>query len=101
MEKKMNITPMGDRVLIRKCFTDHVRDESGKVVIFMTDNAVETTNWVEIIAVGPKCRICRKEHIGTKTIAPEIHNDMVRVQDNDFIIKEMALLEAHGAVYHD
>lgn len=95
----MNIKPMGNRVVIRKCFEDHVRDDAGKVVLYRTDNGLETTNWVEIISIGPKCRIITADHVGKRTIAPEIHNEMVRVEGEDFIITETALLEAHGAIY--
>lgn len=93
-----------DTVRVRKCFRDHARNADGSVLIYRpedsradnTDESVWTgttdiTNWAEIIDVGPECKIVTKRFIGWRVLCPEQHNDMKRLVQDDFIIKESLL----------
>lgn len=60
----MKITPMNHYVHVRKCIHDDVRDESGKVLVALPDESKERTTFVEVIAVGPKCKVFTPDAIG-------------------------------------
>lgn len=87
----MKITPIGKRIVIRKCVNDHVRDKgSGNVLIYKPDNTYEQTNTVEIIDVADDCRMFRKEHIGDFIQVPEFINGLNELDYDKglFFIKE-------------
>lgn len=50
--------PNGDFVLLLKCVN---AEPDG---IALTDKTLANTNWVEIVALGPKCKLFRAEQIG-------------------------------------
>jgi co-chaperonin GroES (HSP10) len=67
----MKIKPLGRRILIRKCVSDHIRDENGKVLIYMTDTSYEECNTAEIVDIADDCRMFTKEAIGAFIQIPE------------------------------
>lgn len=69
--EKITITPLGRRIVVRKCVNDHVRDENGEVTIWMPDQVYEQTNTCEIIDVSEDCKLYTAEHIGTFIEVPE------------------------------
>lgn len=81
--------PINGNVLVRKCENDHVRDESGNIALYMTDNHIEFTHWVEVIDVADNCRHMKKEHIGLFCIAPEESEKLNRIlYSKDFCMHE-------------
>lgn len=82
-------TPINQYVKIRKCANDHIRDESGEIALHMTDNHIETTNWVEILDVSDECKKMRKEYIGMFCVAPEDSENLCRIgYTKDFCLHE-------------
>lgn len=93
------ITPNADWILVNKAVTDHIRDMNGAVLVHLPESAVQTTQWCEVIDVGPKCKYFTKEMCDHKhfVIVPELDNNMhvVRIDDeNEFrFIRERVFLE--------
>ena len=105
----MNVTMKGDYVHVRRCFTDHVRNDDGSVLIYRpqgTSNPDSTPwlgstsqcNWVEIIALGPDCEYLTQENIGGICRSPEYETGIHRLFDEDFAVKE-TLLYRLGLVF--
>lgn len=91
------IRPNSTWVLIRKCFNDDVKDDSGSVVVYLPDPTKEDTNWVEILAIGPKCRTLTQDEVGGMVMAPDFSHDLMRVSDRSeelFMIREAKLCES-------
>jgi len=82
---------VGPRILVRKCFRDHIKDENGDVLLYRTELASDTTNWFEIIAVSPQCRYFRQEHIGNYLHCPEWTAGFNRVGDSEWALHEKLL----------
>ena len=64
------IRPLGSFLLVRKC----VQPEPD--LIILPDQAKEQTNFVEILAVGNKCKFFDKSHIGMTVQCPEYGDGM-------------------------
>jgi hypothetical protein len=102
------LKPLGEWVLVNKCFNDHLRQADGEVLLYMPESKRQTTDWCEILDVGPKCRVIRREMCDGRhfVIVPELDNRMevVRIDDeNEYrFIKEEVFLEKgpnRGFVY--
>jgi len=84
--------PVNGYVRVRKCENDHVRDSSGKVALYMTENHIENTNWVEVIDVADDCKHIRKEWVGYFCIAPESSDKLQRIlYSKDYMLHESAI----------
>ena len=79
------------RIIVRKCFHDHIRDANKKVLFYRTDRGREQTNWAEIIDVGSGCKMFTKDDIGKFVMCPEWTNDMSFLGDSEYIIRERAI----------
>ncbi|MBM3302212.1 MAG: hypothetical protein FJY85_19955, partial [Deltaproteobacteria bacterium] len=66
------VRPFGKYAYFRKCYNDHVRDRKGNIVLYRPETSVETTNWCELIGVGPECEFLLPEHIGRFCLLPEL-----------------------------
>lgn len=66
------LTPIGDKVLIRKCAVGEQGDdgEFRDGGIILPDTVWDSTNWVEVISVGPRCKLYTK-NVGATTWCPE------------------------------
>lgn len=81
--------PINQYVRVRKCVNDHIRDESGKIALYMTDNHIEYTNWVEVIDVADDCQHIGKEHIGLFCVSPESSDLLQRLEfSKEYMLKE-------------
>lgn len=81
--------PVNKHVKVRKCVNDHIRDESGEIALFMTDNHIESTNWVQIVDVADDCDRMRTEWTGFFCIAPEDDEGLARIgYSKDFCLAE-------------
>ena len=81
--------PVNKYVKVRKCENDHIRDDSGKVVLYNTDRKIEETNWVEILDVAEDCDNIKREDIGMFCIAPERSDGLRRLlYSKDYCLKE-------------
>lgn len=81
--------PMNGYAIVRKGVNDHIRGDSGDVLIHMTDEYIETTNWVEIIAIAKDCKYLDESDIGKFCISPETNNKLQRLDfSKDFCIHE-------------
>lgn len=97
----MNIKPNSDWILINKAVNDHVRNENNDVLLYKPDVIVETTNWAEIIDIGPRCKYITEDMCcsGTFIMCPELSNDMKELGvdretgNRFFFIRERYLME--------
>jgi co-chaperonin GroES (HSP10) len=81
--------PVNRHVRVRKCVNDHVRDENGECLIHMTDKFLETTNWVEIIAVSGDCMHVSAEDVGCFCPCPEESPKLHRLgRTKDYMLHE-------------
>ena len=92
----MKVTPIGKRILVRKCVQDHVRDSEGKVLLFMTDHSYEQCNTVEIVDVADDCQEFRREHIGNFIQVPERIEGIeeLNLDEGLFFIRESIIEDA-------
>lgn len=64
--------PVGSNVLIRKCaIGEQVGDEFLDGGIVLPDTVWDNTNFVEIVGVGPRCKLYTEDMIGSVTWCPE------------------------------
>ena len=92
----MRIRPNNDYIFIRKCVNGQEEDYNGqkfyrKGNIVVTSATADTTNFAEVIAVGPMCKYFSDEDVGSFIICPELSNDMHRITGEDFAIRERAI----------
>lgn len=81
--------PINGYVKVRKCENDHIRGEDDKIVLHMTDNYIETTNWVEIIGVADDCKYVTSDDIGMFCVAPESSENLARLlYSKEYMLKE-------------
>lgn len=89
VEKNGVFCPINRYIKVRKCENDHVRDESGKVLLYMTENHIEFTNWVEIIDVADDCEWISKDYIGWFCLSPENDDKLQRLgRSMDYCVHE-------------
>lgn len=89
VEKGKVFHPINRYVKVRKGINDHERDEDGNVLLYRTEDHIETTNWVEIIDIAPDCRHVTKEDIGSFCISPEVNDRLCRLgRTKDFCLHE-------------
>jgi len=89
IKKSDSYHPINGYVKIRKCVNDHVRDESGEVALYMTENHIEFTNWVEIIEVSDDCKYMREEYVGMFCVSPEDSELLARIgRTKEFCLHE-------------
>lgn len=79
-------------IRVRKCYNDDYRKEDGSVLLYRTDRDKDLTTTAVIIDVGPKCVLVDKSDIGNYVLCPEISNDMKRLVNEDFVIRETAIV---------
>ena len=103
------IKPTGDFVYVRKTVKDHIRDGE-RILLHLPEEVRQTTNWCEVIGLGPRCRHVQQEHVGSFVQMPELVTGMHRlgswlvddhgelVMNEDFCIREKALMEHFAAV---
>ena len=84
----MGIRLLNDFVLVRKDYVDHVRNDGGDVLLYHTDITQDTTNFAEVIDVGPDCKYATKSDIGKHAYCPEWEDGMFRVGACDWAIRE-------------
>lgn len=68
--------PLNNWILLLKCRHEHVKDDKGKVLILLTDKSLDHTNWLEVVAIGPKCKLFKPEHVGKLVVCPDSHHDL-------------------------
>lgn len=89
IEGEDGYVPVNRFVHIRKCENEHILDDNGDVLLYRTDNDIEKTNWVEIIAVAGDCRHVEQSDIGGFCIAPERSENLRRLSySKDFMLHE-------------
>ena len=88
----MNLEPIHNCVLVRKCVNDHIRNQDGSVMLYRPAENYEHTNWAEILKIGPRCVIITKNMIGSLVQCPEYVNGMRFVGDDCWIIRETNLI---------
>jgi hypothetical protein len=81
--------PINRHIKVRKCVNDHMRDKSGEIALYMTENHIENTNWVEIIDVAKDCDKIVKKYIGYFCVSPENSERLSRIlYSKDFMLHE-------------
>jgi len=92
VEKDGVLRPINRYLLVRKCEEDHIRDESGSIALYMTDNFIEETNWVEILAISEDCEWVPADCIGWFCVAPENDDKLQRCgRTKDWFVHESLL----------
>ena len=79
VEKNGVFVPINGYVKVIKCVNDHERDEDGDVNFYQTDNFLEKTNFVEILAVADDCVCAEEGHIREFCEAPENNERLQRL----------------------
>jgi hypothetical protein len=84
---------LGRFILVRKNERDHYRDESGNVLLYLTDAQVKgkqtfKCNWNTIHAVSPDCKLFTQDMIGERVHAPEWIDGMHDLGDGWWAIDE-------------
>lgn len=93
--RKHTIRMYGNNVYFRKCVTPDIMDEDGKLLIVLCEKRKDTTNFAEILAIGPDCTEGIK--IGDIAILPECsgENKMWRGglgEDSEGVIDESEII---------
>ena len=82
----MDFKPLSDWVYIRKCKNENILKDNGEILLHLPDEVKENTNWVEILAIGPKCKVLRPEHIGKLVHCSEdLSHDLMRLYNSEWI----------------
>jgi hypothetical protein len=91
----ISVLPLDNFVLVRKCRKDHIRDESGKILLHRTDYGLDFSKWMEIRAVGPRCKVIRPDMVGRKVTVPEFRDQMHAIHEEDgwWMMREPILCE--------
>ena len=83
-----DVRPVNGYIRIRKCENDHLRDESGAINWFLTENGIEETQWVEILDYAEDVDTYPRECIGWFSIAPELDESLQRIgYSRDYMLK--------------
>jgi co-chaperonin GroES (HSP10) len=86
------IRPVNRYIKVRKCENDHVRDESGNIALYMTDNHIEATNWIEILEVADDCEWVPQDSAGWFAVCPENDDKLQRCgRTMDYFVHESLL----------
>jgi len=81
--------PVNRYVKVRKCVNDHVRDKDGDIALYMTENHIEFTNWVQVIDIDEDCESMNKRYIGMFCVAPEDSEKLARLEySKEFMLHE-------------
>jgi co-chaperonin GroES (HSP10) len=81
--------PINRYVKVRKCENDHILDSTGEVALYMTENHIENTNWVEVLEVAGDCKTITSKYIGYYCVAPENSELLARIgYTKDFCMHE-------------
>ena len=81
--------PVNKNILVRKCTNDHIRDESGAIALYMHENYIENTQWVEILDFAEDVETIPASCIGWFCQAPESSDGLQRVESTkDYMLKE-------------
>ena len=89
VERNGEWVPVNGYVKVRKCENDHIRDESGEIALYMTENHIETTNWVEVVDVADDCLRVKRDYIGLFCVAPESSERLARIEyTKDYCLHE-------------
>lgn len=76
------IKPVGNYMLVRKC----QRPDQG--IIILPDQVKEDTNFVEVIAVGNKCKHFLQEHVGATVQCPDFADGMHCIGGEFWMVRE-------------
>ena len=79
IEREGIFHPINGYVKVLKCVNDHLRGESGEVVIYQTENFIEKTRIVEILALAEDCKSIPSDRIGDFCHAPESDERLQRL----------------------
>lgn len=81
-----HIKPIGTFMLVRKC----ERPQPGLIVL--PDLVREDTNFVEVLAVGPKCRHFGQDHVGKMVQCPDFADGMHNLGGEFWMVKEELIM---------
>lgn len=85
----MSITPVGCKLLVRKCIN---KDPE---YIILPDQAREQTNYVEILKVGSRCKVFSDNDVGKKVQCPDYADGLHFISEgsSEFAIVNEELIE--------
>jgi co-chaperonin GroES (HSP10) len=84
-----NWKPINGYVKVRKCEKDHIRDSAGEIALWMTENHIQNTNWVEVLEIAEDCETMCDRYIGMFCFAPENNDKLARIErSEDFCLHE-------------
>lgn len=86
---------IGRKILVLRDADDHIRNDKGEVVIYMTDDHVDQMNdsvfWGTILSVSPKCEIFSIDNIGQHVRCPDWGDGVWAIGDGYFIYDERSI----------
>ena len=94
-EKKLRL--VGRKILVMLCENDHVRDDEGKVLVFLPDEQKEVMDpaggpsWAEILLVSPQCKEFSQVDVGRFVLTPRRAHGINDIGDYYLIIDEAAI----------
>jgi len=81
-----HIQPIGTFMLVRKC------ERPDPDYIVLPDQIKEDTNFVELLAVGPKCKHFLPEHVGCMVQCPDFADGMHNLGGEFWMVKEALIM---------
>lgn len=76
----LTLRPMGDRLLLHKCENPEPQDDAGNVLIVLPDMTKDNTNFCQVLAAGPKCKVEWPKDAIVR-VKHDYHADLVEVPD--------------------
>jgi hypothetical protein len=103
-EWEKHITQLiGRKILVLRDVEDHIRDKDGKVLLYRTDDhveqAVDSSFWGTIVAVGSACRIFSVDNVGDKVKGPDWGEGVHALGDGYYIFNEKVIGERHNDLH--
>ena len=77
MINPQKIKPMGNRLLLHKCINEESQDG-----IILPEKSADNTNFCQVIAIGPKCKIEWPEGAIVR-VTTDYHQDLVGVPETN------------------
>lgn len=102
-----SIQPLGEFVYVRRnTWATPVTDSDGRTAfckgnIFVPDRPADQCNVVTILKVGPGCTEITEAHVGQRLVIPDNINGVHRVQGEEFLVRESAILGSQPYIVSD
>ena len=90
----------GDWILVNKCVRGDYAEGEGPVLL-MDDYTKDTTNFGEVMMIGPNCQYVTDSYLGQFILCPEHHESMKWIADEMYIVRESWIMNHAPYVIKD